>query len=182
MVEVVARAYANGNWPGQPVLLPPRRIAHKDVTSFLAHITVKETGDQTEKEATSFATCTLSIGPIRNERSGGSKYKSFPTKALQRLVRHLWGAPVLFLECSSDDLEALICYGIQVYGDSLIIRVYRHILNQKELNMIQRRWLELERREPPLRVSAFSMTIGLDPSKQILNAQTDARKKRTIIE
>nr|GFA53997.1 putative reverse transcriptase domain-containing protein [Tanacetum cinerariifolium] len=76
----------------------------------------------------------------------------------------------------------------------------QHILNQKELNMRQRRWLELlsdydcdiryhtgkanvvvdalsrKEREPPLRVRALVMTIGLDLPRQILKAQTEVRK------
>ncbi|GKD82081.1 putative reverse transcriptase domain-containing protein [Tanacetum coccineum] len=73
----------------------------------------------------------------------------------------------------------------------------QHILNQKDLNMRQRRWLELlsdydcdirchpgkanvvadalnrKEREPPLRVRALVMTISLDLPKQILKAQTE---------
>nr|GEZ51685.1 retrovirus-related Pol polyprotein from transposon 17.6 [Tanacetum cinerariifolium] len=80
----------------------------------------------------------------------------------------------------------------------------RHILVQKELNMRQRRWLKLlsnfdcdihyhsgkanviadalsrKEREPPLRVRALVMTIGLDLPRQILNAQTKARKPENI--
>nr|GFC40990.1 putative reverse transcriptase domain-containing protein [Tanacetum cinerariifolium] len=80
----------------------------------------------------------------------------------------------------------------------------QHILDQKELNMRQRRWLELlsdydcdihyhlrkadvdadalsrKEREPPLRVRALVMTIGLDLPMQILNAQTEARKPENI--
>ncbi|GJS04853.1 putative reverse transcriptase domain-containing protein [Tanacetum coccineum] len=53
----------------------------------------------------------------------------------------------------------------------------QYILDQKELNMRQRRWKE---REPPLRVRALVMTISLDLPKQILNAQTEARKPENI--
>nr|GEZ42117.1 putative reverse transcriptase domain-containing protein [Tanacetum cinerariifolium] len=80
----------------------------------------------------------------------------------------------------------------------------QHILDQKELNMRQCRWLELlsdydgdtryhpgkanvitdalsrKEREPPLRVRALVMTIGLDLPRQILNAQTEARKPENI--
>ncbi|GJU20585.1 putative reverse transcriptase domain-containing protein [Tanacetum coccineum] len=80
----------------------------------------------------------------------------------------------------------------------------QHIFNQKELNMRQRRWLELlsdydceiryhpgkenvvadalssKEHSKPLRVRALVMTIGLDLPKQILNAQTEARKPKNI--
>ncbi|GJS61927.1 putative reverse transcriptase domain-containing protein [Tanacetum coccineum] len=80
----------------------------------------------------------------------------------------------------------------------------QHILDQKELNMRQRRWLELlcdydcdiryhpgkanviadalsrKEQEPPLRVRALVMTISLDLPKQILNAQTEAQKLENI--
>ncbi|GKG13650.1 hypothetical protein Tco_0350610, partial [Tanacetum coccineum] len=80
----------------------------------------------------------------------------------------------------------------------------QHILNQKELNMRQRRWLELlsdydreicyhpgkenvvtdalsrKERIKPLRVRALVMTIGLDLPKQILEAQIEAQKPENI--
>ncbi|GJT51621.1 putative reverse transcriptase domain-containing protein [Tanacetum coccineum] len=83
-------------------------------------------------------------------------------------------------------------------------KILQHILNQKELNMRPRRWLELlsdydckiryhprktniiadalsrKERIKPLRVRALVMTIGLDLPKQILNAQTEARKPENI--
>ncbi|GJW08329.1 putative reverse transcriptase domain-containing protein [Tanacetum coccineum] len=81
----------------------------------------------------------------------------------------------------------------------------QHILDQKELNMRQRRWLELlsdydckihyhpgkanvvadalSRKEQikPLRVRALVMTISLDLPKQILEAQTKARKPENLV-
>ncbi|GKB14399.1 putative reverse transcriptase domain-containing protein, partial [Tanacetum coccineum] len=80
----------------------------------------------------------------------------------------------------------------------------QHILNQKELNMRQRCWLDLlndydceiryhlgkanvvadalsrKERDQPLRVRALVMTIGLNFPKQILYAQTEARKPENI--
>ncbi|GJS65188.1 putative reverse transcriptase domain-containing protein [Tanacetum coccineum] len=77
----------------------------------------------------------------------------------------------------------------------------QHILDQKELNMRQRRWLELlsdydckiryhprkanvvadalsrKERIKPLRVRALVLTIGLNLPVQILNAQVEARKE-----
>ncbi|GJY10892.1 hypothetical protein Tco_0379077 [Tanacetum coccineum] len=77
----------------------------------------------------------------------------------------------------------------------------QHILDQKELNMRQRYWLELlsdydceiryhpgkakvvadaltrKERNKPLRFRDLVITIGLDLPKQILNAQTEARKR-----
>ncbi|GJZ68781.1 putative reverse transcriptase domain-containing protein [Tanacetum coccineum] len=80
----------------------------------------------------------------------------------------------------------------------------QHILDQKELNMRQRRWLELlsdydceiryhpgkanvvadalsrKERIKPLRVRVLVMTIGLDLPKQILNAQTEEQKPENL--
>ncbi|GJV02624.1 retrovirus-related pol polyprotein from transposon TNT 1-94 [Tanacetum coccineum] len=81
----------------------------------------------------------------------------------------------------------------------------QHILDQKELNMRQRRWLELlsdydcdiryhpgeanvvayalshKERIEPLRVQALVMTIGLDLPKRILEAQIEAQKLENLV-
>ncbi|GJZ44794.1 putative reverse transcriptase domain-containing protein [Tanacetum coccineum] len=83
-------------------------------------------------------------------------------------------------------------------------KILQHIFDQKELNMRQLRWLELlsdydckiryhpgkanvvadalsrKERIKPLHVRALVMTIGLDLSKQILEAQTEARKPEIL--
>ncbi|GKB61143.1 putative reverse transcriptase domain-containing protein [Tanacetum coccineum] len=94
-----------------------------------------------------------------------------------------------------------------LYGTKCIVftdhKSLQHILDQKELNMRQRRWLELlsdydceiryhpgkanvvadvlsRKEREPLRVQALVMTIGLDLPKQILEAQTKARKPENL--
>ncbi|GJU25508.1 putative reverse transcriptase domain-containing protein [Tanacetum coccineum] len=86
-----------------------------------------------------------------------------------------------------------------------ILALPEHILDQKELNIRQRRWLELlsdydceiryhpgkvnmvadalsrKERIKPLRVRALVMTISLDLPKQILSAQSEARKEENFI-
>ncbi|GJX19260.1 putative reverse transcriptase domain-containing protein [Tanacetum coccineum] len=81
----------------------------------------------------------------------------------------------------------------------------QHILDQKELNMRQRRWLELlsdydcdiryhpgkanvvadalsrKERIEPLRVRALVMTIGLNLPKRILEAQVEALKPENLV-
>ncbi|GJW16377.1 hypothetical protein Tco_0020510 [Tanacetum coccineum] len=92
-----------------------------------------------------------------------------------------------------------------LYGTKCVVftdhKSLQHILDQKELNMRQRRWLELlsdydcelryhpgkanvvadalsrKSRPKPLRVRALVMTIGLNLLVQILNAQVEARKE-----
>ncbi|GJS41847.1 putative reverse transcriptase domain-containing protein [Tanacetum coccineum] len=96
-----------------------------------------------------------------------------------------------------------------LYGTKCVVftdhKGLQHILDQKELNMRQRRWLELlsdydceiryhpgkanvvadslsrKERSKPLRVRALVMTIGLNLPKQILSAQSKARKKENFI-
>ncbi|GJZ04135.1 putative reverse transcriptase domain-containing protein [Tanacetum coccineum] len=96
-----------------------------------------------------------------------------------------------------------------LYGTKCVVftdhKSLQHILDQKELNMRQRRWLELlsdydceiryhpgkanvmadalnrKERCKPLRVRALVMTIELNLPKQILSAQSEAKKEENFI-
>ncbi|GJR71974.1 putative reverse transcriptase domain-containing protein [Tanacetum coccineum] len=96
-----------------------------------------------------------------------------------------------------------------LYGTKCVVftdyKSLQHILDQKELNMRQIRWLELlsdydceiryhpgkenvvadalsrKEKSKPLRVRALVMTIGLNLPKQILSAQSEARKEENFI-
>ncbi|GJX10381.1 putative reverse transcriptase domain-containing protein [Tanacetum coccineum] len=85
-----------------------------------------------------------------------------------------------------------------LYGTRCTVFTYhkslQHILDQKELNMRQRRWLELLRkanvvadalsrkeRIEPLRVRALVMTIASDLPKRILKAQIEAQKPKNLV-
>ncbi|GJT97060.1 putative reverse transcriptase domain-containing protein [Tanacetum coccineum] len=104
---------------------------------------------------------------------------------------------------------ALKMWSHYLYGTKYIVfndhKSLQHILDQKELNMRQRWWLELlsdydceiryhlgkanvvadalsrKERIKPLRVRALVMTISLDLPKQILSAQSEARKEENFI-
>ncbi|GKD53586.1 putative reverse transcriptase domain-containing protein [Tanacetum coccineum] len=123
-----------------------------------------------------------------------------PTKipAFQLLKQKLCSAPILALPEGSDDFIVYCDASIKGLGAVLMQR------EKKELNMRQRRWLELLRdydceiryhpgkanvvvdslsrkeRSKTLRVRALVMTIGLDLPKKILNAQTKAQKQENI--
>ncbi|GJX60656.1 putative reverse transcriptase domain-containing protein [Tanacetum coccineum] len=119
------------------------------------------------------------------------------TNSMRRITRHMiWNWKLL---CSLLSVETLpYARSALCYTDH---KSLQHILDQKELNMRQRRWLELlsdydcelryhpgkanvvadalsrKNRPKPLRVRALVMTIGLNLPARILNAQVEARKE-----
>ncbi|GKB04596.1 putative nucleotidyltransferase, ribonuclease H [Tanacetum coccineum] len=115
---------------------------------------------------------------------------------------------------TTHDLElGVVVFALKIwrhylYGTKCVVftdhKSLQHILNQKELNMRQRRWIELlsdydceiryhsgkanvvadalsrKERIEPLRVRALVVTIGLDLPSQILEAQKEAVKIENI--
>nr|GEX78958.1 putative reverse transcriptase domain-containing protein [Tanacetum cinerariifolium] len=144
--------------------------------------------------------------------------------AFQILKQKLCEALILALPEGNDDFLVYCDASIQVvfalkiwrhylYGTKCIVftdhKSLQHVLNQKELNMRQRHWLELladydceiryhpgkanvvadalsrkkiikSRRVKPLRVRSLIMTIHLSLPSQILEAQTEALKEENV--
>nr|GFA30985.1 reverse transcriptase domain-containing protein [Tanacetum cinerariifolium] len=145
--------------------------------------------------------------------------------AFQLIKQKLCSAPILALPEGSEDfvvycdashngLElgsvvfALKIWRHYLYGTKCTVftdhKSLQHILDQKEPNMRQRRWLELlsgydcdiryhpgkanvvadtlsrKERIEPLRVRALVMTIGLNLPKQILEAQIESLKQKNL--
>nr|GEY37762.1 putative reverse transcriptase domain-containing protein [Tanacetum cinerariifolium] len=118
--------------------------------------------------------------------------------SFQLLKQKLCSAPILALPEGSEDFVAYCDASIKGLGAVLMQR------DKKDLNMRQSHWLEFlsdydceiryhmrkenvvadalsKKEREPLRVRTLVMTIGLDLPKQILNAQTEARKLENII-
>ncbi|GKE39605.1 putative reverse transcriptase domain-containing protein [Tanacetum coccineum] len=150
----------------------------------------------------------------------------FLEAAFQLLKQKLYSAPILALpeggenfvvycDASRKGLGILgaVVFAFKMwrhylYGTKCVVFTdhmsLQHILDQKELNMRQREWLELLRdyeceirnhpgkanvvadalsrkeRIKPLRVRALVLTIGLNLPVQILNAQVEARKEENF--
>ncbi|GJY22427.1 putative reverse transcriptase domain-containing protein [Tanacetum coccineum] len=147
-------------------------------------------------------------------------------EAFQMLKQKLCSAPILALPEGSEDfvvycdasikgfgalgavIFALRLWRHYLYGTKCVVftdhKSIQHILDQKELNMRQRRWIELlsnydfeiryhpgkanvmadalsrKEREKPIRVRALVMTVYPDLSERILKAQTKAMKKENV--
>ncbi|GJT39110.1 putative reverse transcriptase domain-containing protein [Tanacetum coccineum] len=172
-------------------------------------------------------------GYYRRFIKGFSKIAKSLTELTQKNKKYIWGedqesafqllkqklceAPILALPEGNNDFIIYCDASYQGLGVVLIHNLYgtkytvftdhkslQHILDQKELNMRQRRWLELladydceiryhpekannvadalSRKEQikPLRVRAFVMTLHPKLPSQILEAQTEAIKEENI--
>nr|GEZ62857.1 retrotransposon protein, putative, Ty3-gypsy subclass [Tanacetum cinerariifolium] len=153
-------------------------------------------------------------GYYRRLTEGFSKIAKPMTKLTQKKVKFKWGdkqeAVQGFRRCVDAKREVVFTLKIwrhYLYETKCMVftdhKSLQHILDQKELNMRQRRWLELlsdydceiryhpgkanvvadalsRKEQEPLRVQALVMTISFDLPKQILKAQTEAQKPKNI--
>nr|GEY62135.1 putative reverse transcriptase domain-containing protein [Tanacetum cinerariifolium] len=225
---------------------------------FLAHVTVKETEDKSEKKRFEEVPIIQDFPKVFPEDLPGlpltrqvefqidlipgiapvaqvpyrlapsemkelsDQLKELSDKGFIRPSSSPWGAPVLFVKKKDGSLRMCIDYQelnkLTVKNRYPLPRIddlfdqlqgsnhksLQHILDQKELNKRQHRWLELlndydckiryhpgkanvvadalsrKERIKPLRVRSLVMTIRLELPKQILNAQTEARKPENI--
>ncbi|GJZ80150.1 putative reverse transcriptase domain-containing protein [Tanacetum coccineum] len=119
-------------------------------------------------------------------------------EAFQMLKKKLCSVPILALPEGSKDFVVYFNASIKDH------KSLQYILDQKELNMRQRRWIELlsdydceiryhpgmanvvadalsrKEREKPIRVRALVMTVYPDLYERILKAQTEAMKKENV--
>ncbi|GJR36951.1 putative reverse transcriptase domain-containing protein [Tanacetum coccineum] len=155
-----------------------------------------------EKAEAAFQLLKQKVGRSFDAEREGHSLRILPTQGSREELYH-------------NDLElgavvfALKMWRHYLYGTKCVVftdhKSLQHILDQKELNMRQRRWLELlsdydceiryhpgkanvvadvlsrKERSKPLRVRALVMTIGLNLPKQILSAQSEARKEENFI-
>nr|GEV41294.1 putative reverse transcriptase domain-containing protein [Tanacetum cinerariifolium] len=140
-----------------------------------------------------------------------NKHEEHLKTILELLKKEEFEDFVVYCDASHKGLGAVLMQSEKrhyLYGTKCTVftdhKSLQHILDQKDLNMRQRRWLELlsdydyeiryhpgkanvladalsrKERIKPIMVRALVMTIGLELPKQILNAQTEARKPENI--
>nr|GEX48571.1 putative reverse transcriptase domain-containing protein [Tanacetum cinerariifolium] len=141
----------------------------------------------------------------RKSTTKGCQFLSEKAEAAFQLLKQiLYSALILALPKGSENFMVYCDDSYKGLGACVVLTDHKslqHILDQKELNMRQRRWLELlsgydceiryhpgktntvadglsrKERIKPLRVRALVMTIGLNLPKRILDAQAEVRKE-----
>nr|GEZ35402.1 hypothetical protein [Tanacetum cinerariifolium] len=117
-------------------------------------------------------------GNYRRFIEGLSKITKPMTKLTQKKVKFEWGDKQ---EAAFQLLKrSYVVHQFWLYLKEVKILSYIAMLRTKGKANVFADALSRKERGPPLRVRALVMTIGLDLPKQILNAQTEARKPKNI--
>ncbi|GKA67073.1 putative reverse transcriptase domain-containing protein, partial [Tanacetum coccineum] len=172
-----------------------QKYMEKGFPIFLAHVTAKEVEDKSEKKLTETSQLFQDFSEKYSLRDlpGPSSDSTSEELNKQREDRY----PLPRIDDVVDQLQ-----GSSVYSKIDLSPVHQSLALLKEAKIsshnatLQRRFLgrcldaeekgdslcnhARKEREPPLRVRALVMTISLDLPKQILNAQTEARKPENI--
>ncbi|GJU25749.1 putative reverse transcriptase domain-containing protein [Tanacetum coccineum] len=196
-------------WCAAPVARAPYRLALSEMMEFVGPM--KETSTKKEQLYTKFSKCEFWIPKVQFLGHVIDSQGIHVDPAKIESVKD-WASPkvrpVLFAKRKGAVVFALKIWRHYLYGTKCTVftdhKSLQHILDQKELNMRQRRWLELlsdydceiryhpgkanvvadalsrKERVKPLRVRALVMTIGLDLPKRILEAQIEARKPENL--
>nr|GEV16038.1 putative reverse transcriptase domain-containing protein [Tanacetum cinerariifolium] len=160
-----------------------RALKHKRFAGFPS----ESTSGTLNRFGTWCCTCstgTLSIKPIRDERVIGQLKELFE-KGFIRPSSSPWGAPVLFVKKKDGSFQMCIDYRelnkLTVKNCCPLPRIDDLFdqLQGSSANVVVDA-LSWKERIKPIRVRALVMTIGLELPKQILNAQTGARKPENI--
>nr|GEW92280.1 reverse transcriptase domain-containing protein [Tanacetum cinerariifolium] len=99
--------------------------------------------------------------------------------AFQLLKQKLCSVPILALPEGSEDF-IVYCDASNKGLGAVLMQREKELTTHSRSEGIKHETTPMEEREPPLRVRALVMTIGLDLPRQILNAQTEARKPKNI--
>ncbi|GJU76878.1 putative reverse transcriptase domain-containing protein [Tanacetum coccineum] len=183
---------------------------------FLAQVTMKKAEDKSKEKRLEEVPIVQDFPENKQEHAEHLKLILELLKKEQLYAKfskcEFWIPKVQFLGHVIDSQGAVV-FALKIwrhylYGTKCTVftdhKSLQHILDQKELNMRQRRWLELlsdydceiryhpgkanvvadalsrKERVKPLRVRALVMTIGLDLPKRILEAQIEARKPENL--
>ncbi|GKC87870.1 putative reverse transcriptase domain-containing protein [Tanacetum coccineum] len=115
----------------------------------------------------------LHVDPAKIEANKKYIWGEDQETAFQLLKQKLCEAPILALSEGNDDFVVYYDASLQGLGDVLMQRkkvIAYHILDQKELNMRQRRWLEL--------LADYDCEICYHPGKANVVADALSRKER----
>nr|GEZ96064.1 reverse transcriptase domain-containing protein [Tanacetum cinerariifolium] len=185
-------------WPRvlqMPILLTSKKALEQVRRLHAMNVGTKGTTGEIEPSAAPVARAPYRLAPS-GMKDFSEQLKELSSKSFIRPSSSPWRAPVLFVKKKDGSFRMCIDYRElnkltvknryplpriddlfdQLQGSSVYSKID---LRSGKANVVADA-LSRKEREPPLRVRALIMTIGLDLPRQILNAQTKARKPENI--